>query len=104
LILEYVPVEITSYLVETLPVPVISVGAGPSADGIYLISGDAVGYSAYPKPKHEGSFVDVRPMIREGLSEYKRQVLAREYPTESVTQHMTPEEHAQFLKLVDGKA
>lgn len=100
MIVEYVPVEITAYLARTLPVPVISVGAGPSPDGIYLISGDAVGYSAFPRPKHEGSFVDVRPLIQEGLREYKKQVLNQSYPNKEFTEHMTEQEHEKFMALV----
>lgn len=99
-IIEYVPVEITQYLAKTLPVPIISVGGGPSPDGIYIISGDAVGYSAFPRPKHEGSFVDVRPVIQQGLRQYKEEVLSRRYPYDEFTQHMTEAEHEKFLKLV----
>ena len=100
LIIEYTPVEITDYLVRTLPIPVISVGAGPSADGIYIASGDAVGYSAFPRPKNEASFVDVRPIIADGLQQYKDATLSRKYPDESFTQHMTEDEHKKFLDLV----
>jgi 3-methyl-2-oxobutanoate hydroxymethyltransferase len=100
-ILEYVPVEITTYLTRTLPVPVLSVGAGSSPDGIYLISGDAVGYSAFPRPKNEGSFVNVRPIIADGLRMYKEQVLSKQYPGQEFTQHMTNEEHEKFLDLVE---
>lgn len=99
-IIEYVPVEITAYLAKTLPVPVLSVGAGPSPDGMYLISGDAVGYSAFPRPKNEASFVDVRPMIVEGLTTYKEQVLSAAYPGEQFTKNMTAEEHEKFLEMV----
>ena len=99
-ILEYTPVEITQYLASTLPVPVISVGAGPSTDGVYVIAGDAVGYSAFPRPKNEGSFVDVRPMIADGLRNYKEQVLSAKYPGAEFTQHMKDDEHAKFLDLV----
>lgn len=100
-IIEYVPVEITAYLAKTLPVPVLSVGAGASPDGMYLISGDAVGYSAFPRPKNEASFVDVRPIIQEGLTTYKEKVLDKSYPGDEFTQHMTGEEHEKFLEMVD---
>ena len=100
-IIEYVPVEITAYLAKTLPVPIISVGGGPSPDGIYLISGDAVGYSAFPKPKHEGSFADVRPVIQQGLRQYKEEVLSRKYPYQEFVQHMSPQEHDKFLEMVE---
>lgn len=101
-IIEYVPVEITQYLAETLPIPVISVGGGASPDGIYLISGDAVGYSAFPRPKHEGSFVDVRPLIQQGLRQYKDEVLSKKYPYPEFVQNMTPQEHEKFLAIVEG--
>lgn len=99
-ILEYVPVEITHYLAQSLPIPVISVGAGPSPDGIYLGSGDAVGYSAFPRPKNEPCFVNVRPLIAEALARYKSEALAGQYPGPGLTVRMDPAEHAQFLRLV----
>lgn len=100
IILEYVPNEITQYLAQSLPVPIISVGAGPSPDGIYIASSDVVGYSAFPKPKHEASFVNVRPVIQQGLQQYKDEVLSRQYPYGEFTQHMTAEQHDRFLNLV----
>lgn len=99
-ILEYVPVEITQYLARTMPVPVISVGGGPSPDGIYIASSDVVGYSAFPRPKHEGSFVDVRPEIQKGLRQYKQEVLDGQYPYAKYAEHMTVEEHRRFLDIV----
>ncbi|MBA1147862.1 3-methyl-2-oxobutanoate hydroxymethyltransferase [Ectothiorhodospiraceae bacterium WFHF3C12] len=99
-ILEYVPVEVTEYLAETLPVPVISVGAGPSKDGIYLIGGDAVGYSAFPRPKNEASFVDVRPIIKEGLEAYKSQVQDKTYPGPEFTKHMDEREADKFHEMI----
>ena len=104
IILEYVPNEITQYLAKTLPVPVISVGGGPSPDGIYIASSDVVGYSAFPKPKHEAAFVDVRPLIQQGLRQYKQEVLSQQYPYAEYTQHMTQEEHKRFLDVVERSA
>ncbi len=104
IILEYVPNEITQYLARTMPVPIISVGGGPSPDGIYIASSDVVGYSAFPKPKHEAAFVNVRPIIQEGLQRYKDEVISRRYPYAEYTQNMTPEEHARFLEIVERTA
>lgn len=99
-IIEYVPVEITAYLARTLPVPVISVSSGHSPDGMYVGSGDAVGYCAFPRPKNAPGFVDVRPVIEKGLREYRSQVLTGAYPGEAFTQHMAPGEHEAFLGMV----
>jgi 3-methyl-2-oxobutanoate hydroxymethyltransferase len=102
IILEYVPVEITHFLASTLPVPIISVSAGPSPDGIYIGTGDAIGYSAFPRPPHAKVFVDIRPVIAHGLRTYKEQVLSRQYPGPEFTQHMTEAEHTRFLQLVEA--
>lgn len=101
-VVERVPSELARYLAESLPAPVLSLGSGPLGDGIYLVSGDAVGYSVFPKPSHAGRFVDVRPMIEEGLRAYLDQARAGTYPAEAEARHMSPEEHARFKALVGG--
>ena len=45
----------------------VSLGGGRDNDGVYHISGDIVGYSAFPMPKNRGGFVDVRPLIEQGF-------------------------------------
>lgn len=100
IILEYVPFEITEYLSQTLPIPIVSVSAGKSPDGIYIGTGDAIGYSAFPKPTHAKNFVNVRDEIRRGLEAYKNAVLSKEYPGEEFTQHMTSQEYERFLDIV----
>ena len=102
IILEYVPVEITAYLARTLPVPIISVSAGWSPDGIYIGTGDAVGYSAFRRPKNAKAFVDITPVIAQGLTAYKEQVLSGQYPLPEHTQHMTAQEHERFLSMVNA--
>lgn len=101
IILEYVPVEITTYLAKTFSVPIISVGSGWSPDGIYIGTGDAIGYSAFRRPKNAKAFVDITPVIAQGLTAYKEQVLSGQYPLAEHTQHMTEDEYARFLTLVE---
>ena len=95
-ILEQVPTELAAFLTARLPVPVISLGGGTVSDGVYHISGDVVGYSAFPTPKNRGGFVDVRPIIEQGLQEYRSQVQAGTYPLEENSYHMSAEEHEKF--------
>ncbi|WP_269497090.1 3-methyl-2-oxobutanoate hydroxymethyltransferase [Castellaniella sp. S9] len=102
IILEYVPFEITQYLAQTLPVPVVSVSSGPSPDGMYIGTGDAVGYSAFPRPKQAKVFVDISATIRQGLQTYKEHVLTGRYPLAEHVQHMAPQEHQRFLALCEG--
>lgn len=99
-ILEQVPTELAAYLVKSLEVPVITLGGGTVNDGVYHISGDVVGYSAFPIPKNRGSFVDVGALIEDGLRRYRDDSVAGSYPSDEVTFHMSDEEHDRFLNLV----
>jgi 3-methyl-2-oxobutanoate hydroxymethyltransferase len=98
-IVEQVPTELAAFLTHRLPVPIITLGGGADNDGVYHISGDVVGYSAFPIPRNRGGFVDVRPLIEEGLQTYRNQVQAGIYPPEENSYHMSPEEHDRFLNM-----
>lgn len=100
-ILEQVPTELATYLAGTLPVPVVTLGGGRDSDGIYHISGDLVGYSAFPIPKNRGAYVNVGPIIEEGLRRYKDDVLAGAYPLEENTIHMSAEEKQAFQETLN---
>lgn len=99
-ILEQVPTELAAYLTSELAVPVITLGGGTVNDGVYHISGDVVGYSAFPMPKNRSGFVDVRPLIEEGLQKYKEESIGGVYPPEQNSFHMPSEEHEKFLRMV----
>jgi 3-methyl-2-oxobutanoate hydroxymethyltransferase len=98
-IVEHVPVEVTRHLSETLSTPIISLGAAPDADGIYHISGDVVGYSAFPIPPNRGSFADVRPIIEQALGDYRREVEAGTYPPAEGAYHMPDAERERFVQM-----
>lgn len=102
-ILEQVPTELSVYLTKTLPVPVITLGGGQVSDGIYHISGDVVGYSAFAIPKNRGAFVNVGPIIEEGLRKYRDDSLSGTYPLAENTIHMQADEAEKFKKLLAGR-
>ena len=93
-ILEQVPTELAAFLTEDLPVPVITLGGGRVNDGVYHISGDVVGYSAFPIPRNRGAYADVGSIMEDAL---------RRYRPEENTFHMQPAEHEKFLALVAKK-
>src|SRR5262249_31593468 len=79
-ILELVPTELAGYLRAKLPVPVLSLGSGPDADGIYQGSADVVGYSVFQRPRSASRFVTARALAEEGICAYVEGVRARTYP------------------------
>jgi 3-methyl-2-oxobutanoate hydroxymethyltransferase len=100
-LIEHVCADVTALLTERLPVPTISLGSGPDADGICIVSGDALNYSVFPRPAHAGQVADLRATIERGLGEYARQVRGGEYPSEAHAYHLSTQEHAAFLKAVE---
>ena len=102
-ILEQVPTELAAFLTEDLPVPVITLGGGRVNDGVYHISGDVVGYSAFPIPRNRGAYADVGSVMEDALRRYRDESAAGSYPPEENTFHMQPAEHEKFLALVAKK-
>ena len=61
-------------------VPVLSLGSGPDADGIYQVSADVVGFSVFQRPKSAQRFVDARALAEQGMRAYVEGVRAGNYP------------------------
>lgn len=101
IMLEHVPVELTRTIREMVPVPVISLGSGADADGVYLVSADLIGYSVFRKPATAGQFADVKPVVEEALKAYASQVRSGEYPSEEQTKHMDPEALEELRKSIE---
>lgn len=101
-IVEQVPTELAAYLKANFQIPMITLGGGRESDGIYHISGDLVGYSAFPIPKNRGSFADVRPIIEQAFTDYRDALLNDSYPPEEFTFRMSSDEHQKFLARISG--
>jgi 3-methyl-2-oxobutanoate hydroxymethyltransferase len=99
-IIEQVPNELTKYLAETLPQPVIGVVAGRDGDGIYEISGDLVGYTSFKAPSHKRVFANVGPIIEDAMRQFSDEVAAGNYPPKDHDLLMDPTEHKKFLDMV----
>lgn len=95
-IVEQVPTEIAAHLSQSFAAPMITLGGGRASDGVYHISGDLVGYSAFPVPKNRGAFADVRPIIEDALTRYRDASTDGSYPPDEYTFRMTPEEREKF--------
>lgn len=101
IMLEHVPVELTRTIRDMVPVPVISLGSGADADGVYLVSADLIGYSVFRKPATAGQFADVKPVVEEALKAYASQVRSGEYPSEGQTKHMDPDALEELRKSIE---
>ncbi len=95
--------EVCQYLAETLPVPVISLGAGSRGDGVHIIGSDL--FHLYEKhvPRHSKIYHDLPPILEKVYKDYIREVKERVYPGKEHTVFMKEEELARFRELAGWK-
>lgn len=95
--------EVCEYLAENLSVPVISLGAGNTGDGVHIIGSDL--FHLYEKhvPRHSKIYHDLVPIIEQVYKDYSRDVKERVYPGPEHTVFMKEEELKKFEALVGWK-
>ena len=96
--------EVCQYLTETLPVPVISLGAGNKAHGVHIITSDLMNLYEEHVPRHSKIYTDLIPIIEDVFTRYSEEVKSRAYPGPEHTVYMKPEELSKFAKQVDWKS
>jgi 3-methyl-2-oxobutanoate hydroxymethyltransferase len=99
-VLELVPAELAGYLRRTLAVPVLSLGSGPDADGVYQVSGDIVGFSVFPRPRTSAQFADARGTIEGALRKFFDDVRSRSFPPPSNQRNMPPAEYGRLMEML----
>ena len=90
--------EVCQYLTETLPVPVISLGAGNKAHGVHIISSDLFHLWEEHVPRHSKIYEDLIPIMERVITDYMDDVRTRTYPGPEHTVYMKDEELEQFAK------
>lgn len=84
--------EVCQYLAETLPVPVISLGAGNKAHGVHIIASDLFHLYEEHTPRHSKIYTDLIPIIEDVYGRYIDDVRSRAYPGPEHTVHMEADE------------
>jgi 3-methyl-2-oxobutanoate hydroxymethyltransferase len=102
-LLELVPAEITQYLRQLLTIPILSLGSGPDADGIYQVSADVVGFSVFPRPQTAAQFVDAQSEVEIGLKKFFTEVGSKAFPSKTVQRCMPKHEYNRLKKMLHAK-
>jgi len=98
-ILELVPAEVTAYLREKLTVPVLSLGSGPSADGIYQVSADVAGFGVFRRPRSASQFCDARAAAVEGVQALVKSIQERKFPEVNQKARMSEADAKTLLSI-----
>ncbi|MBW1779919.1 MAG: 3-methyl-2-oxobutanoate hydroxymethyltransferase [Deltaproteobacteria bacterium] len=74
IVLECIPDQVASKITDTLDIPTIGIGAGKYCDGQVLVYHDVVGLFERFVPKMVKQYINLAPMIREALIQYRDEV------------------------------
>ncbi|WP_223702015.1 3-methyl-2-oxobutanoate hydroxymethyltransferase [Sutcliffiella deserti] len=100
LVLECVPLQLAQEITAQLSIPTIGIGAGEGTDGQVLVFHDVVTYGVDRVPKFVKSYVDVQALIKDGLSDYAKEVKNIQFP--KLEQSFTMKEET-LQRLYGGK-
>jgi 3-methyl-2-oxobutanoate hydroxymethyltransferase len=90
-VLEGVPRELARIITQELHIPTIGIGAGPDCDGQILVIHDMMTMTFSPSPKFVRRYADVAGTMLKALSEYRRDVEARTFPSDAESYHLSHE-------------
>jgi 3-methyl-2-oxobutanoate hydroxymethyltransferase len=90
--------EVCEYLAETLPVPVISLGAGTKGDGVHIITSDLFKLWEEHLPRHSKVYTDLIPIMEDVFIRYREEVRDHIYPGPEHTIYMADAEAEKFAK------
>lgn len=97
IVLEKVPERLAELVTQRLQIPTIGIGAGLHCDGQVLVTHDLLGLFDKFVPKFAKQYAKLYPIIVEAISEYKREVDSRAFPTAAHSFSIKDEEWNTFL-------
>jgi 3-methyl-2-oxobutanoate hydroxymethyltransferase len=102
LVFEAVPSELTETIIAEIEIPVIGIGAGPSADGQVLVFHDLLGIYDGHAARFVKRYGNVREAMIEGVTAFAADVRERRYPEPEHGYQMAPDEVARLKELIAG--
>lgn len=92
IVMEAIPDLLASRITRELKIPTIGIGAGKDCDGQVLVYHDLVGLFERFTPKFVKRYVNLSPLIKEALTQYKEEVEKGTFPGPEHTFTMKAEE------------
>jgi 3-methyl-2-oxobutanoate hydroxymethyltransferase len=80
--LEMVTKEVTMILTESIKIPTIGIGSGPSCDGQVLVVHDVLGLYEKIKPKFAKRYLELAAEIVKAVEAYKSDVTSGRFPSQ----------------------
>ncbi len=91
IVLEGVPAEVAAVVTETVGVPTIGIGAGPSCDGQVLVLHDVLGLEERPGPRFVRRYANLGADGIAALRAFAADVRGGAFPTAAESYHVDPD-------------
>jgi 3-methyl-2-oxobutanoate hydroxymethyltransferase len=88
LVLEGIPSEVARRVTESLTVPTIGIGAGPSCDGQVLVAHDMLGLQEDLSPKFVKRYAQGRQVFLEAMRQFRTEVRSGKFPGPEHSYHL----------------
>lgn len=105
-VIECTPSVVARAVTESLKIPTVGIGCGPSTDGQVLVYHDLLGMFHHPHhlkhvPKFCKQYAQVGGEVSSALDQYRDEVLSGAFPSEAYSPYkMSSEEETSFLALM----
>jgi 3-methyl-2-oxobutanoate hydroxymethyltransferase len=100
IVLEGIPRELAAIITHRLRMPTIGIGAGPDCDGQILVFHDLVGLSYNPPAKFVRSYVNVREVLHQALTNFRDDVGEARYPGDVESYHWSTAMRQEFEREI----
>lgn len=100
IIAEVMTPEVTGYIRRAVSIPIISLGSGTDADGVYIISCDMLHMCGERTPRTAKVYADVSAVIDKAFREYVDDINQKRYPGPDNCVPMVAEEKEKFFAEV----
>src|SRR3954451_5885341 len=100
IVFEAIPSDVTDAVMPRIEIPVIGIGAGPSADGQVLVFHDLLGIYDGHAARFVKRYGNVREEMVRGVEAYAADVRERRYPEPEHGYTMAPDEAARLKELL----
>ncbi|MGC1185785.1 MAG: 3-methyl-2-oxobutanoate hydroxymethyltransferase [Candidatus Acidiferrales bacterium] len=101
--LEAIPREVAAMITAEVSVPTIGIGAGPDCDGQVLVIHDLLNLSFAPPAKFVRRYADTAAEITRAVAAYRADVLARAYPSDIESYHLSSETRQALESFLERK-
>jgi 3-methyl-2-oxobutanoate hydroxymethyltransferase len=103
IVLEAVPAAVARRITESLTIPTIGIGAGPSCDGQVLVWHDLLGLSDRTPARFVKRYADLGTEITRALEQYATEVRAGVFPADEHTYSIPEDELELFTQATEER-